>query len=288
MFKHLTYRVGIVCVALALPVAAHAGSIFLTGHDPDFHATLGGNTAGAININRTAINFITNSAFNPFALAGANRFLFVESSISPPAGHTIGKNGIIASGYTETTDFVHADASNLNAELNHLGTTYDAIVVASDFGGILTSAELNILNARSADIISFLNGGGGLYAMAESNSAAQLTTGSTLFGFLPFIVTSTQLNQSEVGNTVTAFGASLGLSNSDVNGNASHNIFNSAAGLNIVDLDSQSHILSIAGRAQVTPTGVVPEPETYAMLLAGLGLLGFMARRRKQDTSTTA
>jgi hypothetical protein len=26
----------------------------------------------------------------------------------------------------------------------------------------------------------------------------------------------------------------------------------------------------------------VPEPETYAMLLAGLSLLGFMARRRKQ------
>lgn len=34
-----------------------------------------------------------------------------------------------------------------------------------------------------------------------------------------------------------------------------------------------------------TPTvGVVPEPETYAMLLAGLGLVGFMARRRKQVT----
>lgn len=28
-------------------------------------------------------------------------------------------------------------------------------------------------------------------------------------------------------------------------------------------------------------SGVVPEPETYAMLLAGLGLLGFAARRRK-------
>ena len=25
----------------------------------------------------------------------------------------------------------------------------------------------------------------------------------------------------------------------------------------------------------------VPEPETYAMLLAGFGLLGFVARRRK-------
>jgi hypothetical protein len=27
----------------------------------------------------------------------------------------------------------------------------------------------------------------------------------------------------------------------------------------------------------------IPEPETYAMLLAGLGLLGFMARRRRQN-----
>jgi hypothetical protein len=30
---------------------------------------------------------------------------------------------------------------------------------------------------------------------------------------------------------------------------------------------------------------VVPEPETYAMLLAGLGLIGFMANRRKQQAA---
>ncbi len=33
----------------------------------------------------------------------------------------------------------------------------------------------------------------------------------------------------------------------------------------------------------VTSLDAVPEPETYAMLLAGLGLLGWVARRRKQN-----
>lgn len=35
----------------------------------------------------------------------------------------------------------------------------------------------------------------------------------------------------------------------------------------------------------VSVTASIPEPETYAMLLAGLGLLGFAARRRKLKTA---
>jgi hypothetical protein len=40
--------------------------------------------------------------------------------------------------------------------------------------------------------------------------------------------------------------------------------------------------------AVLAPINPVPEPETYAMLIAGLGLLGFAARRRKQKEAAAA
>ncbi|SEL62758.1 FxDxF family PEP-CTERM protein [Nitrosovibrio tenuis] len=39
---------------------------------------------------------------------------------------------------------------------------------------------------------------------------------------------------------------------------------------------------TLSGQLTSFTTSPVPEPETYAMLLAGLGLVGFIARRRKQ------
>jgi len=60
----------------------------------------------------------------------------------------------------------------------------------------------------------------------------------------------------------------------------------------LVDLSAFSHVTSLYMDDSSTGAGFaydhfvfapVPEPETYAMLLAGLGLLGFVARRRKES-----
>jgi hypothetical protein len=42
--------------------------------------------------------------------------------------------------------------------------------------------------------------------------------------------------------------------------------------------NGELHSVAFTG---VLPTAPVPEPESYAMILAGLGLMGFMVRRKK-------
>src|SRR5258707_855870 len=118
-----------VSVANADPIV---GSFFLTGHDPDFHAFLGGNALGAQHMDQAAIAFVMDPTFNPFVAGGNQHFLFVEcDTCAVPGGHIDGIPGINASaaGFPAGTTYeTHGAATGLNAELSLLGSKYSAIV----------------------------------------------------------------------------------------------------------------------------------------------------------------
>lgn len=100
------------------------------------------------------------------------------------------------------------------------------------------------------------------YALTLSGSTASLYIDGSLMGTFSGLALGT-------GGSDTRFGRQF-------DGHAEY--FNGF----IDDVRVYNTALSAAEIAAIAnPTSPIPEPETYAMMLAGLGLLGFMARRRK-------
>lgn len=256
---------------------ALAGAIFLTGHDPDFHAQPGFGNGGKLL--QVGINYAT-SGGDPDTFGG--KFLWVESDRGFVSGHLRGEDGLNAIGLTEGVDYDTATASQFSALTTAQLAGYTAIGVASSFGGKLTRDELDALIARSDDIADFVNAGGGIFASSEcfpcGGNLLAGTTDPDLFGYLPVDVTSIG---ADPDFTATAFGLSLGLTNTDLN-DPTHNSFGLVGGLNVVDVDEAGNATTLAGIVTIDDGGFNPVPEPSTLAIVGLGLFGFaLARRRR-------
>jgi hypothetical protein len=253
--------------------AVVAGSIFVSGHDPDFHAFAGSNAAGARNLINLSLDFVRGGNTAPI--------LFLESNtLNVGLGdHVDSESGLIASGYSAgTTPGSHYVKVNSVQFAGVDLSLYSAIFVPSDHGGTLTGDDLLALNARAGDILAYLNAGGGLVAFAEDGF--RIGPAATNFGFLPFLVSAAAASQGESGFTLTPAGTALGLVSSDINGNFSHNIFTSTGGMDVIDRDASERIVSLAYSGLVGVSGVVPEPATIVSF--GLGFLCLIAYRRRR------
>lgn len=280
----------LVLLAVGTASVALGDAIFLTGHDPDYHAALGPNQRGAQDIIKVGIDFVMDPRLNKFAAEGIDRFLFVEGNPPPPSDPTDyidGTRGLAASGFT---NYDTADYTTLASALNQLGTTYSALVIGSDFGGSLTQAELDLLDSHSKQIINFLNAGGGLFAMAESDSYVQghesggLTPDGGWYGYLPFVQPFGCGGPLE-DNRLSTYGSSLGLTADDVVGNYAHNCFGGTYGLHVVDSTQFGAIQTLAGSGYVSPGGVAPEPCGLFLLSTGLAGIAAFARRHSKARS---
>lgn len=246
-----------VVVTVTSTSASTPGGIFITGHDADHHAYRGGNALGAQHILQRAIDYVTFGKQNP-------QVLLVTDVQSPGGDETDPRLGMNSSGFTAYDVADHGSGTSGILDLHTVNfADYDVIVVASDFGGWLRQDELDVLNARAADILDYINGGGGIVVLNESGNRSSGYPGTShdRYGFLPFIVSSIPLNLTESGLTVTEAGAAMGLVDSDVNGNYSHSIFESSDGMDIIDIDPLGRILSLATRGHnITPGGVDNQP----------------------------
>ncbi|WP_197047246.1 FxDxF family PEP-CTERM protein [Paucibacter sp. KBW04] len=139
-----------------------------------------------------------------------------------------------------------------------------------DSSGPDTSSGLSAkfaVNASIADTWTFTLDKASLVSFGAQQSFSSLS--SAIHNFSGVLVGYGPLNLTSTGTQ-----ANLSWSGSLLAGTYSVNI----TGLSVAKNTQYTSTLS-ATPAPATP---VPEPETYALLLAGLGVVGFMASRRKQ------
>jgi len=118
-------------------------------------------------------------------------------------------------------------------------------------------------------------------------------------GIFQDLYTFSIVNPGDLGGSVTATNFAsyniLGLAVSLVDSTLTQVGFdNTPSSFSFTGLSAGTYALNVIGFASgakggiyggsfVVETAPVPEPETYALMLAGLGMIGFMASRRKQS-----
>lgn len=171
------------------------------------------------------------------------------------AGSTERALGSVASGSTLTLNYALALTNNTGVALDSFTLAYDGEQWRN--GGVAAAHQLTVqygFGATYAGVTTWTNAGAGF----DFTSVVGSTTAAAVDG-------NTAGRVAGLGGTIAT---------------------NWAAGDTLwvrwTDIDNASfdHGLAI-DNVSLTVTTAVPEPGTYAMLLAGLGAVGFIARRRR-------
>lgn len=189
----------------------------------------------------------TSSANIPAGFYQGGAPTFLDSLEDGSLGGSVSANFGNVYGPAGNADSVDADDGSING----LGTSGRSWFYSSGFTGVTFTFNTSILPTAAA--LVWTDGAGSITFSARDGDGNSL--GSFNFTDIP--------DSSFLGTTAedSFFGVQF------AGGIKSITIANSSGGIEI------DHI-----QYGIAP---VPEPETYGMLLAGLGLMGFVARRRK-------
>lgn len=224
------------------------GGVFVSGHDSDGHA--GGEhdgqlIAAAERIIARAVEYVSWKKPNPKILL-ATDLRFPGGDNGDPR-RALGRYNFTVADYGSGQEGA-LDLHTVNFK------DYDVLFVASSYGGWLRQDELDILNARRADVMDFVNEGGGLVALAESGGrlrADSLYPGVTRdhYRFLPIPVSTVQFAEDEHGSRISPEGEAMGLTLFEYI-NSTENYFTTTGGMDIIDYSAAGHVTTLAYRGR--------------------------------------
>ena len=269
-----TLKITAIAMAVTFAAAAQAGPFIIAGTDADDHgfASAGVNHDGWSFMQKAIENIgagVTNGNKTVYSLGSSSTALAAAQS-------AFNLSSLASTGWT----FASIDgAAAIGSFL--AGGSVGAGIIMLDSGGNVTggldSAEQTALTSHASALNGYVGSGGGLFSQANS------------FGWLSALVPGLTVSFSQnSGLALTAAGnaAFPGLTNANLSAGPYHASFSNVGVVPVLATGAggQSNldvILGAYGGSITVPVPAIPEPETYAMLLAGLGLVGALARRRK-------
>ena len=267
-------------MATLCATAASAGPIIIDGTDANDHGSFSGgaNQDGWFYMQRAleslqgslgvTAHTVLNLGADTSQAGSAINSAFTNSTLAGSGWNMLGANG------------TGAGAGSIDAALSSLSTATTGILYIStvnNSSGDLSTAELAVINAHAADIAAFVNNGGALFAMSESD-----TVGG--WDWLTSIIPT--INPVDLGGggtssalSLTAAGATEfpGLNNGDLSAGPWHNYFTGTFGsLQVLAQDTTGRAVILGGGAGAV-LAQTPEPVSLVLLCTGLVAV---ARRR--------
>ncbi len=284
--KKLMWRIPLLLLAgVATSIPVSAGNIFLTGHDYDFHCAFAAAQCNSIGI---AVSFAASGAPDPTKPILVLDKGGLTGEVATSLNTALAKAHNTIQGAGNAFNFVVMDPTSAAFAAAVLTpSNFSAIVIASDSscGGCdLTLADLTAINARTADITSFFNAGGGLVYLAGAEERA------TYYASVPIPAAAVAVASPF---TLTAAGIGLGLNADNPNCCATHNSFTlpgAGSALVVAELDTRGNAETLfAGGATIggggfTPGGVIPEPASLVLFGSGLASLAGLRFRKSRKS----